>query len=135
MSQETTVGVVVAPGKGSVRGSRKGGRKGRSAGFPSPDQIRLSIQALVADEQIDEAVSLSEQGMSAYPENEGVLAITSLLAVVRQDWDRAVGLLERLMAIQGEAATEFTRDMYARALQCSGKALPDERQDDAVSAG
>lgn len=108
-------------------------RKSRSQGrihdgFPSPDQIRLSIQTLVADDQIGEAETLSKQGLDAYPDNEGVLAITALLAVVRQDWTRAIGLLERLLELQGDSATDFTRDMYARALQCGGKDVPETRQ-------
>jgi hypothetical protein len=116
------------PKESSVSRRRKLKGKGLGDGFPSPDQIRMSIQSLVASDQIEEAQHLSQQGLKAYPGNEGVLAITSLLAVVREDWDHAVLLLERLIAVQGGAATDFTRDMYQRALRCSGKTQPDERQ-------
>jgi hypothetical protein len=44
------------------------------------------------------------------------------LAVVRQEWDKAVMLLERLISLQGDRASEFTMTMYERALVCSGKA-------------
>jgi len=100
--------------------SGRSGRRSnsRAVGFPTPDQIRYSIQQLVADEEIDKAETLAFEGLSAYPENEGVLAISGLVAVVRNDWARAVDLLDRLIAIQGPRASDFTRMMYARARNC-----------------
>ena len=90
----------------------------RAVGFPTPDQIRFSIQQLVADEEIDKAETLASEGLSAYPENEGVLAISGLVAIVRNDWARAVDLLDRLISIQGPRASDFTRMMYERARNC-----------------
>jgi len=78
----------------------------------------MSIQTLVADENLDQANALAQEGLETYPENEGVLAITSLLAIVRNEWDRAVVLLDRLIAIQGDRASDFTRMMYERARTC-----------------
>ncbi len=98
-------------------------------GFPTPDEIRFSIQSLVADDDLEQAADMAENGLTVYPESEGVLAISSLVAVVRQEWDRAVDLLERLIAIQGDNASEFTRNMYERALTCSGKSPSPSRQD------
>jgi hypothetical protein len=60
----------------------------RTVGFPTPDQIRASIQQLVADNEIDQAHSLAEEGLSTYPESEGVIAIAALVCIVRQDWSR-----------------------------------------------
>jgi len=105
-----------------------------STRFQTPDEIRFSIQSLVADNELDQANELATEGLSSFPESEGVLAITGLLAVVRQEWEKAVTLLERLIAIQGDRASEFTMTMYERALVCSGKALPAERQDSAGAA-
>jgi hypothetical protein len=97
---------------------------GSAVDFPTPDQIRLSIQQLVADERVDDAAHLADQSLAVYPESEGVLAISGLVAVVRNDWPRAVTLLERLVAIQGERASDFTRMMLERARACMGKSLP-----------
>lgn len=97
-------------------------------GFPTPDQIRVSIQQLVAENDIERAHQLVGESLDVYPENEGVLAISGLVAVVRNDWARAVELLERLVAIQGERASEFTRMMLERARNCLGNAVPVERQ-------
>jgi lipopolysaccharide biosynthesis regulator YciM len=104
------------------------GRGHDDVGFPSPDQIRLSIQQLVSDNDIDKATTLADESLSVYPQNEGVLAISGLVAVVRNDWPRAVELLERLIAVQGDRASEFTRMMYERALNCLGNKLPTDRQ-------
>lgn len=114
-------------------GSRRRAARNRSVSFPTPDQIRLSIQQLVADEDVDQAESLAREGLVAYPENEGVLAISGLVAIVRNDWSQAVSLLERLIAIQGERASEFTQMMYQRARNCladaDGNGLQAARQD------
>lgn len=112
--------------------SRRSNR-GRNVGFPTPDQIRFSIQQLVADEAMEQAETLAGEGLSAYPENEGVLAISGLVAIVRNDWARAVDLLERLITIQGPRASDFTRMMYERARNCltelEGKGLQSARHD------
>lgn len=111
--------------------SRRSSR-GRDVGFPTPDQIRFSIQQLVADQEIEKAESLASEGLSAYPENEGVLAISGLVAIVRNDWARAVRLLDKLIAIQGPRASDFTRMMHERACTClaaaGGNDLQSERQ-------
>lgn len=116
-----------SPSKASRRSARS-----RDVGFPTPDQIRLSIQQLVADQEIAKAESLASEGLSAYPENEGVLAISGLVAIVRNDWARAVGLLDKLIAIQGPRASDFTRMMHERARTClaaaGGNDLQSERQ-------
>lgn len=111
--------------------------RGRNVGFPTPDQIRFSIQQLVAEEDMDKAETLASEGLNAYPENEGVLAISGLVAIVRNDWARAVDLLDRLIAIQGPRASDFTRMMYERARNCladsQGNTLQPARHDFAAT--
>jgi hypothetical protein len=121
--------------RNTIASSKVGSRNARGSrgvGFPTPDQIRLSIQQLVAEESIDKAESLAQEGLVVYPENEGVLAISGLVAIVRNDWARAVDLLDRLMMIQGERASDFTKMMYERARHClaesQGNSLHAERQ-------
>jgi hypothetical protein len=47
------------------------------------------------------------------------LAITSLLAVMREDWPQAVDLLQQLLDVQAERATVFTHSMLIRSLRCN----------------
>jgi hypothetical protein len=74
----------------------------------SPAEIRESIQTLVATEQLDLANALGDAGMSLHPHSEDILAITSLLAMMNQDWPLAVELLDELMEIQGQMTPPFT---------------------------
>ena len=101
------------------------GRGPDSVGFPTPDQIRLSIQQLVAEQEVEQAHELAQEGLQTYPENEGVLAIAGLLAMVRNEWDRAVVLLEKLLIVQGDRASDYTRMMYERARTCCDKTVTD----------
>ena len=97
------------------------GRGPRTPGYPSPDQIRMSIQQLVTSDEIDEATQLADEGLEVYPDNEGVLAISGLLAMVRNDWVNAERLLWRLLEVQGDRASEYTQMMYERAKNCCGE--------------
>jgi len=99
------------------------GRGPDSVGFPTPDQIRMSIQQLVAEQDVDQANDLAQEGLHTYPDNEGVLAIAALLSMVRNEWDRAVVLLEKLLSIQGDRASDYTRMMYERARTCYGQSV------------
>ena len=100
----------------------------RTVGFPTPDQIRASIQQLVSDNELDQAQQLAEEGLETYPDSEGVLAISALVAIVRQDWLCAVVLLEKLVFIQGDRASDLTRMMLERARKCRGNVMPTKRQ-------
>ena len=100
----------------------------RTVGFPTPDQIRASIQQLVADNEIEQAHSLAEEGLSTYPDSEGVIAIAALVCIVRQDWPLATTLLEKLVSLQGDKASEWTQMMLERARKCRGNTVPNERQ-------
>ncbi len=85
----------------------------------SPAEIRETIQSLVATEQLELANALGDAGMSLYPNSEDILAITSLLAMMNQDWPLAVELIDDLMAIQGKNTPPFTYVMLVRALRCN----------------
>jgi hypothetical protein len=85
----------------------------------TPTEIRETIQSLVATEQLELANALGDAGLSLYPHSEDVLAITSLLAMMNQDWPLAVELMDELMEIQGDSVSAFTYVMMVRALRCN----------------
>jgi hypothetical protein len=85
----------------------------------TPAEIRETIQSLVATEQLDLANALGDAGLSLHPHSEDVLAITSLLAMMNQDWPLAVELMDELVEVQGGKAQPFTFVMLVRALRCN----------------
>jgi hypothetical protein len=85
----------------------------------TPAEIRETIQALVATEQLELANALGDAGMSLYPHSEDILAITGLLALMNQDWPLAVELLDELIEIQADNTPPFTYVMMVRALRCN----------------
>jgi uncharacterized protein HemY len=85
----------------------------------TPGEIREAIQSLVATEQMDLAFALGAAGMSIHPSSEDMLAINGLLALMQQDWEMAVEMLEELMDIQGDNTQAFTYVMLVRALRCN----------------
>ncbi len=85
----------------------------------TPAEIRETIQSLVATEQLELANALGDAGMSLHPGSEDILAITSLLAMMNQDWPLAVELIDELMQIQGVTTPPFTYVMLVRALRCN----------------
>lgn len=104
----------------------------------SPTEIRETIQSLVATEQIDLASALGDAGMSIYPHSEDMLAINSLLAMVNQNWQEAVEMMDELMAIQADKTPPFTYVMMVRALRCNlepSRALEIARQGLALYPG
>jgi hypothetical protein len=85
----------------------------------SPSEIRETIQSLVATEQNELANALGDAGLSLYPHSEDMLAICSLLAMVSQNWQEAVEMMDELMDIQADKAPPFTFVMMVRALRCN----------------
>ncbi len=85
----------------------------------TPGEIREAIQSLVATEQFELANALGDAGMSLYPHSEDILAITSLLAMMNQDWPLAVELIDELIEIQGANTPPFTYVVMVRALRCN----------------
>jgi len=84
----------------------------------TPAEIRLAIQTLMAEDRDALAYALGDAGLALHPDSEDILAITSLLAVMREDWPQAVDLLRQLMEMQGDKATVFTHAMLIRSLRC-----------------
>ena len=68
----------------------------------SPMEIREAIQTLVTEGKDALANALGDAGLSLYPDSEDILAITGLLALMRQDWAYAVDLMEQLHQLQGD---------------------------------
>ncbi len=85
----------------------------------TPEEFRVAIQALMGEGHDALAYALGDAGLAIYPDSEDILAITSLLAVVREDWPQAVDLLKQLMDMQGSAVTVFTHSMLIRSLRCN----------------
>ena len=85
----------------------------------APEEIREAIQALMGQDRDALAYALGDAGLALYPESEDILAITSLLSVVREDWPQAVDLLKQLMEMQTNRATVFTHSMLIRSLRCN----------------
>ena len=85
----------------------------------SPQEIRETIQVLVASEQIEMASALGDAGLAIYPDSEDILAICGLLCVMNQDWPTAVDLLQELVVKQGANVQPFTYVMLVRALRCN----------------
>lgn len=84
----------------------------------SPEEIRVTIQALMAEDRNDLALALGEAGVSLHPASEDMLAVTGLLAMTQQDWGCAIERLTELKAIQGERVQAFTHLMLTRAHRC-----------------
>ncbi len=85
----------------------------------TPAEIRMAIQALMGEDRDALAYALGDAGLALYPDSEDILAVTSLLAVIREDWPQAVDLLKQLMEMQGNQATVFTHSMLIRSLRCN----------------
>lgn len=84
-----------------------------------PAEIREAIQTLVTEGKDALAIALGDAGLSLYPDSEDILAITGLLALMRQEWALAVEHIEHLRSIQGETTPPFTYVMLVRALRCN----------------
>ena len=84
----------------------------------TPDQIRQTIAELVAQNRVDLADALSAAGLSLYPDNEEILAISALLAEMRQDWLTAGQLLQQLIEVQDGRSPVSTWQHWIRVLRC-----------------
>lgn len=97
----------------------------------TPTEIRQTIADLVAKEQMTLAVALSDAGLSLYPANEEILAISALLAEIQADWMAAEQLLEQLILAQGQVSTPVVWRHLIRVQRCHcepGKALRSAEQ-------
>ena len=85
----------------------------------TPEDFRHGVQWLVAQNENDLAQALAEAGLSLYPNSEDILAISSLLAMTREDWPLAGELLEDLIDVQKDQTQPMTYQMLARSLACN----------------
>ena len=84
-----------------------------------PAEIREAIQTLVTEGKDGLAIALGDAGLSLYPDSEDILAITGLLALMRQEWSLAVELMDQLREVQQDKTPPFTYVMLVRALRCN----------------
>ena len=84
-----------------------------------PAEIREAIQTLVTEGKDGLAIALGDAGLSLYPDSEDILAITGLLALLRQEWSLAVELMDQLRDVQQDKTPPFTYVMLVRALRCN----------------
>lgn len=86
----------------------------------TPAEIRLDIQKLLQQEQLELAQALGDAGLSLHPGSEDMLGICALLAMSRSDWEESLELLVALQAVQGEHAPATTYWLMARCRRCMG---------------
>ena len=84
----------------------------------TPEDIRVAISELVAQDKMDLADALVEAGLSLYPESEDILAIAALLAEVHGDWSSADSLLDKILRLQGDKAPATVWHHKVRVLRC-----------------
>lgn len=86
----------------------------------TPIEIRLDIQKLLKQDQMELAQALGDAGLTLHPKSEDMLGICALLAMSRNDWAEALELLQELQKIQGEMSPATTYWLLARCHRCVG---------------
>lgn len=86
----------------------------------TPTEIRMDIQKLLQQEQLELAQALGDAGLSLHPKSDEMLGICALLAMSRSDWQESLELLTELQEVQGEQAPATTFWLIARSLRCMG---------------
>lgn len=86
----------------------------------TPAEIRLDIQKLLQQDQMELAQALGDAGLSLHPRSEDMLGICALLAMSRADWEESMSLLNELQAVQGDHAPATTYWLMARCYRCMG---------------
>lgn len=87
----------------------------------SPTEIRMDIQKLMQQNQMELAQALGDAGLALYPDNDEMLAMGALLAVSRGDWTEGRDLLSQLQTQQGDAAPATSYWLRARCERCLGQ--------------
>lgn len=86
----------------------------------TPMEIRLDIQKLLQQDQMELAQALGDAGLALHPQSEDMLGICALLSMSRSDWEEACDLLIDLQKMQGDSAPATTYWLLARCLRCMG---------------
>ena len=86
----------------------------------TPMEIRLDIQKLLQQDQLELAQALGDAGLALHPNSEDMLGMCALLAMSRSDWQEALDLLKQLQQHQGDATPATTYWLLARCHRCMG---------------
>jgi len=86
----------------------------------TPTEIRLDIQKLLQQDQLELAQALGDAGLALHPKSEETVGICALLAMSRNDWIEAHDLLKELQVLQGDMTPPTTYWLMARCLRCMG---------------
>jgi Tfp pilus assembly protein PilF len=86
----------------------------------TPAEIRLDIQKLLQQDQMELAQALGDAGLALHPRSEDMVGICALLAMSRNDWTEALELLTTLQDIQGDLTPATTFWLLARCHRCIG---------------
>ena len=86
-------------------------------------EIRDTIAALVATEEVALADALCEAGLSIYPGDENILAMAALMSSLQGDYPRSEEYVRELIEVQGGQATEFTWNLLVRVLRCQAEPI------------
>jgi hypothetical protein len=86
----------------------------------TPSEIRMDIQKLLQQDQLELAQALGDAGLTLHPKSEDMLGICALLAMSRSDWQESLELLGELQAVQGDNTPATTFWLMARSLRCMG---------------
>lgn len=87
----------------------------------SPAQIRQAVAQQVQEGKADVAVALCDAALALQPHSEDLLVISSLVAEMQQDWQKAELLLIELAELQSPNTTAQTWLHLARVLRCQDK--------------
>ena len=86
----------------------------------TPTEIRLDIQKLLQQDQLELAQALADAGLALHPKSEETVGICALLAMARNEWAEGLDLLKELQAIQGDMTPATTYWLLARCHRCMG---------------
>ncbi len=99
-------------------------RSAEQASSFTPAQFREAIAHWVGQDRLDIADALAAAGLGLYPDSADVLAISSLLSEIHQDWAHAQLHLERLIQVQGDATTGESWFHLVRVMRCRQAYFP-----------
>ena len=86
----------------------------------TPAEIRMDIQKLLQQDQMELAQALGDAGLALHPKSEDTVGICALLAMSRNDWSEALDLLNELQTLQGDLTPPTTYWLLARCHRCTG---------------
>lgn len=89
---------------------------------PNADNGRRYAQALINAERVDDALGILGQSRSGFFEDDPTLLLLEAQArFLKEDWDNALGLLERLDKENPDFHSADAQLLHARALEATGR--------------